>query len=128
VLHAKIQSLAALPCLLFLAPSCFRGQSEMPVVFSANNSADYSTTLAQGSLFVIFGYNLGPPNLVQVSSFPLPNLLADTSVTVQSGKATLVSTGQRAASLLDRNLRPKPSNQVDTPPGIVLVPHSRIAA
>jgi uncharacterized protein (TIGR03437 family) len=61
----------------------------MPVVFSANNSADYSTTLAQGSLFVIFGYDLGPPNLVQISSFPLPNLLADTSVTVQSGSTTL---------------------------------------
>jgi uncharacterized protein (TIGR03437 family) len=60
-----------------------------PEVYSANSSADYSTTIAQGSLFVVFGYNLGPASLVQVSAFPLPNVLAGTSVTVKSGSATL---------------------------------------
>ena len=60
-----------------------------PEVYSANSSADYSTTIAQGSLFVVFGYNLGPANLVQVSTFPLPNVLSGTSVTLTSGSMTL---------------------------------------
>jgi uncharacterized protein (TIGR03437 family) len=60
-----------------------------PFVKSANNSADYSTTIAQGSLFVVFGSNLGPPALVQVSAFPLPNSLSGTQVTVTSGTTTL---------------------------------------
>src|SRR5579871_5604808 len=60
-----------------------------PIVNSANNSADYSTTLAQGSLFVVFGQNLGPTNFVQVSAFPLPNILSGTSITVTSGSTTL---------------------------------------
>lgn len=76
-----------------------------PVVYSANNSADYSTVIAQGSLFVIFGYSLGPATLAEVSSFPLPNVLAGTSVTVTSGSTTLncpmiyTSSGQVAAIL-----------------------------
>ncbi len=76
-----------------------------PEALSANNSADYGTTLAQGSLFVVFGSYLGPGNLVAVSSFPLPNMLSGTSVTVTSGSTTLncpmiyTSTGQVAAIL-----------------------------
>src|ERR1700728_3091107 len=79
--------------------------AQPPEVFSANNSADYSATVAQGSLFVVFGYNLGPANLVQVSAFPLPNVLSGTSVTVTSGSTTLncpmiyTSIGQVAAIL-----------------------------
>jgi uncharacterized protein (TIGR03437 family) len=90
--------------------------SPPPTVRSANNSADYTTTIAQGSLFVVFGYNLGPANLVQVSAFPLPNTLAGTSVTVSSGPTTLncpmiyTSAGQVAAIL--------PS---DTPVGTVTI-------
>jgi len=76
-----------------------------PFVNSANNSADYSATVAQGSLFVVFGYNLGPADLVQVSAFPLPNVLSGTSVTVTSGSTKLdcpmiyTSIGQVAAIL-----------------------------
>ena len=60
-----------------------------PLVSSANSSASYSTTIAQGSLFVVFGNNLGPASLVQVSAFPLPNILSGTSVTVTSGSTKL---------------------------------------
>jgi uncharacterized protein (TIGR03437 family) len=87
-----------------------------PVVFSVNNSADYSTTVAQGSLIVVFGENLGPANLVQVSQFPLTTNLAGTSVTVTAGSVILncpmlyTSAGQVAAIL--------PSN---TPLGTVSV-------
>ena len=89
------------------------------IIQSANNSADYSTTIAQGSLFVVFGGALGPVNLVQVSAFPLPNTLAGTSVTVtslKSGSTTLncpmiyTSSGLVAAIL--------PSN---TPPGPAVI-------
>ncbi|MSO20201.1 MAG: hypothetical protein EXQ56_06995 [Acidobacteria bacterium] len=43
--------------------------------------------MAQGSIFVIFGDNLGPANIVQVSAFPLPTTagLAGTSVRVTVG-------------------------------------------
>ena len=71
-----------------LAPSGLMAQPSA-LVYSANSSADYSTTIAQGSLFVVFGYNLGPATLVQVSSFPLPNVLSGTSVTVTFGSTTL---------------------------------------
>jgi uncharacterized protein (TIGR03437 family) len=76
-----------------------------PYVQSANNSADYSTTIAQGSLFTVFGYDLGPAQLLEVSAFPLPNMLSGTSVTVTSGSTTLncpmiyASIGQVAAIL-----------------------------
>ncbi len=79
--------------------------SSPPQVYSANNSADYSTTIAQGSLFTVFGYYMGPADLVEVTAFPLPNVLAGTSVTVVSGSTTLncpmiyTSNGQVAAIL-----------------------------
>jgi uncharacterized protein (TIGR03437 family) len=88
-------------CAVLLAAPELRAQ----YVQSANNSADYRTTIAQGSLFVIFGGALGPVNLVQVSAFPLQNNLAGTSVTVTSGSTTLncpmiySSSGQVAAIL-----------------------------
>jgi uncharacterized protein (TIGR03437 family) len=91
--------------LAVLAHFDLRAQSSDPIVFSANNSADYSTTIAQGSLFVVFGFSLGPATLVQVSTFPLPNMLSGTSVTVTSGASTLnypmvyASNGQVAAIL-----------------------------
>lgn len=47
--------------------------------------------IAQGSIFVVFGDNLGPANIVQVSSFPLPTTegLAGTSVRVTVGGTTV---------------------------------------
>ena len=79
-----------LVCMAVLAAPGLRAQSgPPPFVYSANNSADYSTTIAQGSLFVVFGAELGPANLMQFSTFPLPNVLYGTSVTVTSGSTTL---------------------------------------
>ena len=87
-----------------------------PEVYSANSSADYSTTIAQGSLFVVFGYNLESRRSGTGLRFPLPNVLAGTSVTVQSGSTTLnspmiyTSNAQVAAIL--------PSN---TPVGVAVI-------
>jgi uncharacterized protein (TIGR03437 family) len=90
---------------VFVSPPLRAQSSSPPYVQSANNSADYSTTIAQGSLLTVFGYYLGPANLVEVSAFPLPNILSGTSVTVTSGSTTLncpmiyTSIGQVAAIL-----------------------------
>ena len=98
-------SLIGFVCSAMLLPSDLGAQSTTPIVFSANNSADYSPTIAQGSLFVVFGDSLGPATLVQTSAFPLPNMLSGTSVTVTSGSMTLncpmiyTSAGQVAAIL-----------------------------
>src|SRR5580658_7886978 len=104
-------------CSATLAVSpALQGQPGDPVVFSVYNSADYGTAIAQGSLFVVFGYALGPSTLVEVSAFPLPNVLSGTSVTVTAGSTTLncpmvyTSDGQVAAIL--------PSN---TPVGLVTI-------
>jgi uncharacterized protein (TIGR03437 family) len=63
-----------------------------PVIASlgVRNSASYTlpglpnSGVAQGSLFIVFGQNMGPAKIVQVSSFPLPTTagLAGTSVQI----------------------------------------------
>ena len=45
--------------------------------------------IAQGSIFSIFGSNLGPAGSVQVSSFPLPATLAGVSIKVTQGKVSV---------------------------------------
>jgi uncharacterized protein (TIGR03437 family) len=85
--HCRL--LPALLCAATLNQTGLRAQTiPPPSVNSANNAADYSTTIAQGSLFVVFGYWMGPTILVQ-ASLPLPSVLAGTSVTVKSGSTTL---------------------------------------
>lgn len=102
--RSRYLSLAGLACSAMLLPP-LSAQSTIPIVFSANNSADYSPTIAQGSLFAVFGATLGPPTLVQASAFPLLSILSGTSVTVTSGSTTLncpmiyTSEGQVAAIL-----------------------------
>ncbi len=63
-----------------------------PVIagLGVRNSASYilpglpNSGIAEGSLFIVFGQNMGPAKIVQVSSFPLPTSagLAGTSVQV----------------------------------------------
>ena len=55
------------------------------------NSASYARSgagdfgIAQGSIFVVFGYGLGPSELVKATTFPLPKVLAGTSVHLTVG-------------------------------------------
>ncbi len=66
-----------------------------------------NSSIAQGSMFVVFGSNIGPATLQQVNSFPLPTTagLAGTSVKVTVGGTTVTaimiytSAGQVAAVL-----------------------------
>ncbi len=46
-------------------------------------------SIAQGSIFSIFGARLGPASGVQVSSFPLGNTLAGVSITATQGTTTV---------------------------------------
>jgi uncharacterized protein (TIGR03437 family) len=51
-----------------------------------------NSAIAQGSIFTIFGSNLGPTTYVQVDSFPLPTAppgLAGTSISVTVGSTTV---------------------------------------
>jgi len=77
---------------LLVCPGIASIQAAVPTIASlgVRNSASYSLPglpnagIAQGSIFVIFGANLGPDKIVQVSSFPLPTSagLSGTSVQV----------------------------------------------
>jgi len=44
-----------------------------------------NSSIAQGSIFVIFGKNIGPATLAQASSFPIPTVLGGTSVKITAG-------------------------------------------
>ncbi|HTQ53103.1 MAG TPA: hypothetical protein VMI94_01510 [Bryobacteraceae bacterium] len=67
------------------------GQFFGPWVAAVANSASYAESgqggygIARGSLFVVFGQNLGPGQLQQAQSFPLPPSLAGTSVEITMG-------------------------------------------
>ncbi len=79
---------AGLIALFTGAPRAF---AQFPYAYSAANSASYdNTTLAQGSLIVLFGYDLGPNQLVKANTFPLTTTLSGTSVAVTSGSTTLL--------------------------------------
>ena len=91
----------ALFCLLALTVlAAIPAHAQTPTIIpdGVRNGASYSLTgmpnsgIAQGSIMVIFGDNLGPANIVQVSQFPLPTTppgLAGTSVKVTVGNTTV---------------------------------------
>jgi uncharacterized protein (TIGR03437 family) len=64
-------------------------QPNLPFIFSTENSASYNGTIAQGSLFVVYGSNIGPAQLVQASVLPLPAQVGGTAITVTSGSTTV---------------------------------------
>jgi uncharacterized protein (TIGR03437 family) len=91
-------------------------QPNTPFIYSAENSASYGNSIAQGSLFIVYGTTIGPAQLAEAASYPLPPQIGGTSISVSSGSTTLVcpmvySTLGTAAAIL-------PSN---TPPGAASV-------
>jgi uncharacterized protein (TIGR03437 family) len=61
--------------------------------------------IAQGSMFILFGQNVGPAKLASVFSFPLPNDLGGTSIQVNAGGTAgkafmLYSTSTQVAAIL----------------------------
>ena len=71
------------------------GNAQQPNAAGAVNSASFARSelpngsLAQGSIFSVFGSNMGPAALAQSNTFPLPTELAGTSVKVTVGGTTL---------------------------------------
>jgi uncharacterized protein (TIGR03437 family) len=84
---------ALLCCALMMLPAM--AQPNFPVIYSAVNSASYDGTIAQGSsiaqgsLFIVFGTNIGPAQLIHATSYPLPAQMGGTAITVTSGSTTL---------------------------------------
>lgn len=60
-----------------------------PFIFSVENSASYASSVAQGSIFVVYGSNLGAGPVAQANTFPLPLSINGTSILVTSGSTTL---------------------------------------
>ena len=84
-------------------------QTPGPFVFAVENSASYGGTIAQGSLFVVYGSFFGPPQLVQANTYPLPSQLGGVSITVTSGPVTVTcpmiyATAGSAAAILPSNV------------------------
>jgi uncharacterized protein (TIGR03437 family) len=75
--------------LLFCALLAIPAMAQTPFVTSALNSASYSENLAQGSLFVVYGFSFGPAVLAQASSLPLPPQIGGTSINVIYGSTTV---------------------------------------
>lgn len=95
-------------CLLLVSASALAQQpviSAGGILNAASNALPGlpNSGIAQGSMFVVFGSNLGPAQLTQAGAFPLPTTLAGTSVRVTAGGATTnaimvyTSAGQVAA-------------------------------
>ena len=87
-----------LPLLSLFVLVCILSRSGygQPVVASDGvvNGASYlqpdlpNAAIAQGSIFVVFGSNLGPATLQEAKSFPLPMVLAGTSIEITSGSTS----------------------------------------
>ena len=88
-----------LPVRLFLvfcgASAALHAQLPAIRLHSVVNSASFLSpglpagSIAQGSIFTIFGSALGPATGVQVSSFPLENSLSGVSISVTQGATTV---------------------------------------
>jgi uncharacterized protein (TIGR03437 family) len=102
--HPILRYLSSFAVLALPMSAQFNG----PVVFSTENSASYDAAIAQGSLFVVFGANIGPAQLAQAASYPLPMQVGGTSMTVTSGSTTLAcpmvySVAGQAAAVMPSN-------------------------
>lgn len=86
-------------------------QLNSPFVFSVVNSASYGNSIAQGSLFVVFGANIGPAQLAEAAAYPLPQQIGGTSISITSGATMLAcpmvySTAGEVAAILPSSTPP----------------------
>jgi uncharacterized protein (TIGR03437 family) len=84
--HQPLVCLLIARGILLLLPGQPCIAQSQPYVYSITNSASYApAAIAQGSIFVAFGVNLGPSALVKAGSYPLGTQLAGTSAIVNVG-------------------------------------------
>jgi uncharacterized protein (TIGR03437 family) len=87
----------SLGLMLVLSSGLLYGQAVAPYISPRGivNAASFAPIgapngpIARGSIFTIFGVNLGPSTGVQVSAFPLPTSLSGVSVRVFQGSTTV---------------------------------------
>ncbi len=60
-----------------------------PIAYSVENSASYGSSVAPGSIFVVYGSNLAAGPVVQANAYPLPLALNGAAITVTSGSTTV---------------------------------------
>jgi len=113
----------ALAGALILASPCFSqfGPFETAVV---NSASYYTGPIAQGSIFIVYGFSLGPADLVQANTLPLQLQLAGTSVAVTSGGATfncpmVYTSSTQVAAILPSNTPVGPARLAVTYRGTV---------
>ena len=81
-------------CLTLSITGSVFGQAPSVPAGGVVNAASYayaglpSAAIGQGSIFAIFGSNLGPSPFVQPSAYPIPTTLGGTSVRVTSGSTS----------------------------------------
>jgi len=83
--------------LLSFCGACFALQAQLPAIYlhGVVNSASVlapglpAGSIAQGSIFTVFGSYMGPSTGVQVSSFPIANTLHGVSITVTQGSTSV---------------------------------------
>jgi len=61
----------------------------IPFALAVENSASYGSSVAPGSIFVVYGSNLATGPVVQANTLPLPLALNGASITVTSGSTTV---------------------------------------
>ena len=114
-MNRKLGYALTIALMVFLIP---QARAQQPVIGDGGivNGASFArvglpnSAIAQGSIFAVFGTNMGPAQLVQVSSFPLPTSegLAGTSISVTVGATTLnaimlFTTANQVAAVLPSN-------------------------
>ena len=78
-----------------MCTACAASADALPQIRSILNAASYAqpglpnSGIARGSVFVVFGSDLGPPDLVQAAGFPLQASLGGTSMRVTVGSTTV---------------------------------------
>jgi uncharacterized protein (TIGR03437 family) len=98
---------AAICIQLIKVPNCLAQST--PFVYSAVNSASYSGhPIAEGSIFTVFGFNLGPSQIVHAGSYPLQFRVGGASFDVTAGGRTfncpmIYSSDVQAAAILPSN-------------------------
>jgi uncharacterized protein (TIGR03437 family) len=78
-----------------ICAACAAPAEAVPQIHSILNAASYAqqglpnSDIARGSVFVVFGSDLGPADLVQAAGFPLQTSLGGTSIRITVGTTTV---------------------------------------
>ena len=98
-----MKRIAILFCFLLMTASAF---AQAPTAGGVVNAGSYTvaglpnSAIAEGSLFIVFGTNMGPATLVPVTSFPLPTNLGGSNST-NGTSITITVNGTNTQALMN---------------------------